>query len=683
MSIQFTRPWSSSVLRLVGLSTVLLIGPVSPAPGASQPAVAASPAGPALVAVPPAVVLDHAPVPTMELRETLSPYLNTRQASVKDWTPDGAGLIVSTRFGNTSQLHRVDASMGARRQITFQDEPIGNAQSGRDSKGPFVVFSRDVGGNEQMQVYRLDLDPTSGNPVGRPQRLTDGSSRNESFRLTHDGKHLLFSSNARNGKDMDLWIVGVRDPSSRKKLADVRGNYGVLDVAADDKRALVGEYVSINVSNIHQLDLTSGALTAVTTQAADQPVSYMDGRYHPDGTQALVTTDRYGEFRELVSRDLATGRETRLTDHVPWDVEGIEVSAAGNRVAYVVNADGSSRLNVRDLATGRELPLPTLPAGTIGSVSFDVKGTRLAFSHSTARIPSDVFVIDLGAGSLTRWTASEAGGLDPSRWVEPVLVRFPTFDAVDGKTRTIPAFYYRPEGASAQKKAPVIIYIHGGPESQFRPQFSPTMALWVEELGAAVIAPNVRGSAGYGKSYLKLDNGRLREDSVKDIGALLDWIAAQPELDSRRVAVAGGSYGGYMVLASMVHFKDRLACGMDMVGISNFVTFLTSTKEYRRDLRRVEYGDERDPAMRDFLQKISPLTHASEIKAPLLCLQGANDPRVPAGEAEQIVKALRAAKIDAWYMLAKNEGHGFSKKENQELSTLLGAMFFSSHLGRK
>jgi dipeptidyl aminopeptidase/acylaminoacyl peptidase len=301
---------------------------------------------------------------------------------------------------------------------------------------------------------------------------------------------------------------------------------------------------------------------------------------------------------------------------------------------------------------------------------------------NTARSPSDVYVMHLGrspekAESLQRWTISEVGGLDTANFVEPELIRYPTFDLHGDSQRKIPAFVYLPSGNGP---FPVIIYIHGGPESQYRPSFSSTFQMWVGELGAAIVAPNIRGSLGYGNDYLSLDDGYKREDSVKDIGALLDWIALQPQLDQSRVAVYGGSYGGYMVLASAVHFSDRLKAAVDVVGISNFVTFLENTQDYRRELRRREYGDERDPQMRAFLQDVSPLNQAEKIKVPLLVVQGQNDPRVPVSESEQIVEALRERGNPVWYINALNEGHGYSRKENRDIYQQSALMFLQKYL---
>lgn len=309
-------------------------------------------------------------------------------------------------------------------------------------------------------------------------------------------------------------------------------------------------------------------------------------------------------------------------------------------------------------------------------------GNKLGFSLMTPISPSEAYSIDLNLSRLTaehlkRWTVSETAGVATEKFVAPSLIAYPTFDQVNGKTRVIPAFVYKPKKPGPY---PVVIAIHGGPESQAKPRFSTRIQTMVDKLGAAVIAPNVRGSSGYGKSYLALDNGYLREDSVKDIGALLNYIETQSDLDESKVAVMGGSYGGYMVLASAVKYSHRLKAAIDIVGISNFVTFLKNTKSYRRDLRRVEYGDERDPKMRDFLENISPNNHVDKISVPLLIVQGENDPRVPVSEATQMVKALRGKNQEVWYMNALNEGHGFRKKENRDVYQQVVLMFLRKQL---
>lgn len=288
--------------------------------------------------------------------------------------------------------------------------------------------------------------------------------------------------------------------------------------------------------------------------------------------------------------------------------------------------------------------------------------------------------MELAASELVRWTRSKVGGLDTSTFKAPELVRYPTVDQTDGAPRTIPVWWYRPLQSAARERAPVVIQIHGGPEGQARPGFDPVTQFLVRELGVSVLVPNVRGSLAYGRTYVGLDNGVRREDSVRDTGTLLDWIATRPELDADRVGVFDGSYGGYMVLASMVRYGERLRAGVDIVGISDFRTFLANTETYRQDLRRVEYGDERDPAMTAHFARIASLARASEIDKPLFVAQGANDPRVPASEAAQIVRAVRGNGTEVWYLELSDEGHGFRKKANRDYFSNATMAFWQRHL---
>ena len=337
-----------------------------------------------------------------------------------------------------------------------------------------------------------------------------------------------------------------------------------------------------------------------------------------------------------------------------------------------VNAGGLTELYRFDTRRLRLEKLPEVPVGVITRLALSDDGERLALTIDSPTSPGDTYVYDLDDEEIERWTFSEVGGLDTSGFVEPETIRFPSFDGLE-----VPAFVYTPAGEGPH---PVIVAIHGGPEAQARPRFSSTYQLWLAKLGAAVIVPNVRGSAGYGKTYVALDNGFQRETSVFDIGALLDWIETRDDLDASRVAVIGGSYGGYMALASAVHYSDRLRAAVDIVGISNFVTFLENTSDYRRDLRRVEYGDERIPEMREFLEEISPSNNVEKIRIPVFVVQGQNDPRVPASEAEQMVAALRALGETVWYMNALNEGHGYRKKENRDEYRLATMLFFQRYL---
>jgi acetyl esterase/lipase len=425
---------------------------------------------------------------------------------------------------------------------------------------------------------------------------------------------------------------------------------------------------------VHLADLATGTVTLVTPKTAEKTV-HAGAKLARDGKSMFVLSDAGAEFMQLVEIDLAGGGRKVLTAGLAWDVEQFDLSPDGKTIAFVTNEDGAGVLHLLDLATGKETPQRKVPVGVIGGVEWHENGRDLGFTLDSARAARDAYSLDVTTGEVTRWTESETGGLDPAGFAEPELVKFASFDG-----QKISAFLYRPDAKKFPGPRPVIVSIHGGPEGQSRPDFLGRSNYYVNELGCAVILPNVRGSTGFGKTFLALDNGMKREDSVRDIGALLDWIATQPGLDAQRVGVMGGSYGGYMVLACLTHFSDRLRCGIDVVGISNFVTFLKNTQDYRRDLRRVEYGDEREPAMAEFLTKISPLNNVAKITRPLFVVQGQNDPRVPATEAEQMVKALRAQGGACWYLLGKDEGHGFAKKKNADFQFLAQILFLRAHL---
>lgn len=608
------------------------------------------------------------PVPAA-LSEQLQRYQNTRRATLMGWSADGKSILIGTRFGSTAQIHRVRMPGGAREQLTFYDEPISEAVAHPRQNG--FVFGKDVGGSEFWQLYAFD-DATRSISL-----LTDGKSRNGDATFSADGRYLSYSSTVRNGKDTDIWLRDMQSGQARALVTQGgKGSWRALNFSADARQLLVVDERSINETIPAIVDTASGALTPLF-ETGKVPVAYGDLAFSADGKAVYYTADSGSEFLELRRLDLETRRSTSLTAQTPWDVEEFELSHDGKLLAYVVNEDGISKVHVLDLASGGERQLPTLPTGVIDSLHFSPDDQRLAFTLSPATSPSDIYSIELAAATLTRWTESEIGGLDSASFRTPELIHFPTFDKIKGKPRQIPAFYYKPAGDGP---FPSVILVHGGPESQSRPLFSPDIQFLATQLGIAVIVPNVRGSTGYGKSYVMLDNGFKREDSVRDIGALLTWIGANKQLDAGRVGIIGGSYGGYMVLAALTHYSDRLSAGVEIVGISSFNTFLANTESYRRDLRRAEYGDEREPKMREFLERISPLTNAEKIKRPLFVAQGANDPRVPASEAEQIVRKVRGNGGTVWYLLQKDEGHGFQKKANRDFYNASAVQFWQKYL---
>lgn len=607
------------------------------------------------------LVLDNVPTVESPLTARLEDYLQARGASFVDWLADGS-LLVATRFGDVDQLHRVAAPLGAREQLTFSREPVTVARAPQTGTANGFVFLRDQGGNENSQLYWYDLRTRA------IRMITDGRGLYGGVVWSRDGRQVVFHGTGRDGVSYDLYVaqIDVNSPNNpipappRLVFNGFSKNWSVQDWSADGSKLLISNFVSANESHLFVMDVATAALTPVSEGRDVASVS--QARFTADGRGVFLITNRDSEFEQLKRVDLTSGEAEVLTGHLPWDVDSFARSEDGRYLAYVANVEGLSRLTVLDLGNNSER-VPPLPDGLIGRIGFDRTGRRLALSFESAQSPRDVFVLEIERNALTRHTQSEAGPMDPLQFVPAELVRFPTFDKERGRARQVPAFVFR---SPAPGPRPVYIDVHGGPESQYRPAFNPFTQFLVRELGFTVIAPNVRGSSGYGKTYLNLDNGEDREDAVKDIGALLVWIGAQRNLDAKRVFVAGGSYGGYMSLASMVHFGDRLRGGIDVVGISNFVTFLESTSPYRRQLRRQEYGDERLPRMRAYLQRISPLTNASRINKPLLIVQGLNDPRVPANESQQMVAKIRARGGEVWYLAAKDEGHGFRKKSNRD-----------------
>ena len=614
------------------------------------------------------LIFDNIPEPAAGLTEKLDAYLNARQATPLGFSPKGQ-LLISTRFGDVDQLHLVERPAGERRQLTFLREPVTQAAFSPDPGRSAYVYLEDVGGNENAQLYYQRL----GEPGAK--LLTDGKSLNGGPVWSNTGREVAFFSTARDGVSYDIDIVDP-EAGSLPRLA-VTGDGAAwypLDWSPDDRKLLVLKYLSISEAYLYVVDLSSGQKREV--EPVPTKVGIAGAKFSRDGQGVYLISDLDSEFAQLRYVNLFTGDKTVISGRLSWDIEELAISRDGHYLAYVSNEAGIDKLNVLDLRTHQDLIAPKLPAaGIIGSLSFDAAGNRLAFGFAAPNRPRDAYVLDIAANALEAWTHSEAGAVDLARFVTPRLTQFPTFDRTDGRQRQIPVYVYEP---SAPGPHPVLITLHGGPESQFRPGFDPWLQYVVNELGIAVVAPNVRGSSGYGKSYLALDNGTLREDAVKDMGALLVWLGLQKAFDAKQAVVSGGSYGGYLTLATLVNFSERVRGGVDYSGIADFVSFLTNTAPYRQNQRRAEYGDERDPDMRAYLRRISPLTNAERISRPLLIVHGKNDPRVPLSEAEQIVYRVRSKGGEVWYLQASDEGHGFRKKQNRDAYYRTFAQFLMS-----
>jgi dipeptidyl aminopeptidase/acylaminoacyl peptidase len=621
----------------------------------------------AVLAPPDNLVLDNVPAIPAALAETVGRYAENRSAFPSDWHPQRREMLIATRFGNTVQTHLVKMPGGARQQLTFFPEPV---RGGRfhPRGADYFVFSKDVVGGEWYQLYRYDLATRNST------LLTDGKSRNLEGPWSTGGDLIAHTSTRRTGQDTDLWVMNPADPKTDHLLTQLKGGgWAPEDWSPDDKKILLLEEVSINESYVWLVDAASGDKTALTPRQTGEQVAYSRARFSKDGKGVYLTTDKGSEFQRLVYLDLASKQTTVLTPNIPWDVDEFALSHDGKTLAFVTNEDGLSALHLLDTATRHVRPAPKLPVGVVGGLLWHRNNRDLAFALTTARSPNDCYSLDVITGRVERWTSSETA-VNTDTFPQAQLVRWKSFDGM-----MISGFLYHPPAKFAGKH-PVLVDIHGGPEGQSRPGFLVHDNYYLNELGIALVFPNVRGSTGRGKTFTKLDNGFLRQDTYKDINALFDWIAAQPDLDADRIAVIGGSYGGHMTLAISTFYSGRIRCSIDVVGMSNLVTFLEHTEAYRRDLRRVEYGDERDPKMLEFLESIAPMNNLEKIQKPMLVVAGKNDPRVPVSESDQIVAGLKKQGTPVWYLMAKDEGHGYQKKANQDFLLYTTVVFLQQYL---
>jgi dipeptidyl aminopeptidase/acylaminoacyl peptidase len=675
------------VRRPLGLTLIatLAIAAATASAQSSAQSPAQSSAQQAAVAPPAAMVLENVPPVRASLASQVAKYNEFKPTSYAAWHPTRVEMIVSRRHNNTPQLFRVARPGAPLELMTDYAEPVRGAEY-EPRHGKFYVFGRDTGGNEVFRAYRRDVGQKAGNQDAVP--ITPDNRRVQDTAWAKKSGKLLYVTVpvGRQGSNDQIHstisIVDPAQPEGARVLAELPGGgWSAFAFSHDDRQLVYSEYVSANESYLWLMDVASGKSRRLTEKGdkggdkGSEPVAYGNAVFARDGKGVYTTSDRGSEFRRLVYIDLASGRETVLTPGINWDIDEFDLSDDGKLLAFVANEDGTSVLRMMRTGDRKLVAQPKLPMGVIGRIEWHNNSRHLALSLSSARSPSEVYGIDAKTGAVTRWTRHEKMEVDMNRFVEPSLVRWKSFDG-----RAISGFVYRPDAARFPGKRPVVINIHGGPEGQSTPGFLGRNNYYTDEMGLTVVYPNVRGSTGYGKSFLKLDNGKLREDSVKDIGALLDWIATQPDMDASRVAVVGGSYGGYMTLAVSTMYPDRIAAAIDIVGISNFVTFLERTESYRRDLRRVEYGDERDPDMRKWMEATAPANNAARIRKPLFVVQGKNDPRVPWQEADQIVATVRKNGTPVWYMTANDEGHGFAKKANADYLFYSTIDFFNTYL---
>ena len=614
------------------------------------------------------LIAENIPAIPKSLNEKTKKYSESRGASLTAVHPNAKELIMVTRFASTNQLHKLSQPMGARKQLTFFDEPV-NSASYEPTKGEYLIYSKDIGGNEFGQLFKLDLKTMEST------LLTDGGrSQNGGITWKKDGSGFYFSSTKRNGGDRDIYFMNPSKPQETKVILEVKGGgWGIQDISDDGKKIIVGEYVSANESHLYLLDTGTKKLEPITDRSEKQIVQGR-AKFSKNPDEIFFITDRDNEFARLATLNLKTKKINYFTSNIPCEVSNYDLSKDKSKLAFETNEGGLEKMYLMDTATKKYSEVQSLPVGLIGGTEFSNDGKSLFFSQSTYDSSADIYRLDLASKKVERWTESEQGEMQKSDMSQPKLIEWNSFDGMK-----ITGFYY-PASSKFTGKRPVLINIHGGPEGQSMASSLGSGNYYTNEMGVSVIYPNVRGSSGFGKTFIASDNGFLRMNSVKDIGALLDWIAKQPELDKDRIMIMGGSYGGFMTLATAYEYADKIRCSVDIVGISDFNTFLKNTEEYRRDLRRVEYGDERDPKMSEFFTKIAPLNNTDKIKKPMFIIQGTNDPRVPVTEATQMRDKLKTQGNTVWYLEAKNEGHGFRKKENVDFQRLAVIKFMHEYL---
>jgi len=623
----------------------------------------------AVLPIPENFVVDGIPPVPMSLVDNVKRYTEFRSGSFQSWDPQSRRMLIETRFADAPQVHLVAFPGGDRRQLTFFSEPVSGARFNPKNSNQFL-FSKDIGGNEFFQLYTYDLSN------GNTRMLTDGKSRNTDPLWSHQGNKIIFNSTQRNGADDDFFITSP--DGGERMLAQVKGGgWNALDWSPDDRYVVVINGISANESYLYLLDVNTGKMRPLTPRMANsEHVAYGGAKFSRDGKGLYITTDHGSEFSRLAYMDLsgAAHDEVVLTQDIPWDVDEFDVSKDGKWVAFTTNEDGVAILNLLNTGTRRHEKVSAVPVGEISRLQWHPNSQELGFTLSSARSPADAYSYNIANHKLERWTFSESGGLNPETFSEPKLIKWKSFDGT-----MISGFLYMPPRSFTGPR-PVIVNVHGGPESQSRPGFNGRGNYLMSELGCVVIQPNVRGSTGYGKTFLAMDNGIKREGAYEDMNALFDWIKTQPGLDGNRILVTGGSYGGHMTLIAATRYSDKIAGAVDVVGPSNFVTFLEHTSPYRRDLRRVEYGDERDPKVREFLLRTAPMSHTADVHKPLLVVAGYNDPRVPYTESEQIANAVKQNGVPVWFLMAKDEGHGFAKKKNADFQFYVTAMFIQKYL---
>ncbi len=606
------------------------------------------------------------PVPTM-LADQMKRYTGAYGLPLAGWHPDKRELWVKG-ISTAAWVSRIEAPEGP--QQTWIYLQMGGVYDFYFSpQAKHLIYNRDSDGDESFQMYLYNIDKRQS------ARLSEGKSRNTEFVWSNKGDRVVHGFAPAKGEGVSLALANPFDANNKRLLVESTGNYlKAYDWSPDDKQIAYCEFISNTNSKLGLVDVTTGERRLLLGKGEKESGYFSRPRFGKDGKGLYLLTDHESDFRYLAYYDLAEGKLRNLTAALRWDVDEFRLSPDGKKIAFVTNEDGLSRLYLLDTGSAEFKAVPSLPEGILSGMIWHANSRDLAFDFKSPRTPNDVYAIDTESLKCERWSKSLSDGVGPEKLPVPELIRWKSFDG-----RMISGFMYRPPAAFTGKR-PVIIDIHGGPEEQARPEYGYEDNFFMNELGVVKIYPNVRGSSGFGKAFLKLDNGLKREDAVKDIGALLDWIKNQPGLDADRVMLKGASYGGYLSLHAATKYGNRIRGVISEYGVSNLRTFIESTEGWRRDVQRAEYGDERDASIRSFMEKTAPVNNAQKIKRPILIVHGKNDPRHSVSEAEAMVQAAKKSSLPVWYLLAKDEGHGFEKTANRNYRLYTTILFVKEFL---
>ncbi len=606
------------------------------------------------IKIPDGISVDGVPPISIKLIEDIKPYTISRFSYLQDIHPLNKGILILTQLGSNIQAYTVKIPGGMRRQITYYDDAV-NQSLFEPLKGEYLICQKDNNGDGFMQLYRHDLSS------GKTVLLTDGGKSYNNMFWNQKGDKLYYTSLKRNESTTNVYTVSPKNLSSNRLFLSLEGvNWAIQNLSRDESKMLLSmPYEGSNTQNsLWIYDINSKDKKLLLPAKGDEGSYYNIGSTN-ESLGFYLLTNQKNEFFQLAFYEFKKHHLNILT-HFNWDVRSASLSPDGSKIALTVNEAGNCKSYIFYTASKTIKPIQGLPVGFLTGMTWTKDSQKGFYQLSTSYANSDIYEWDSKTGKIVPWVENEIGGVDASAIPAPQLVKWKSFDGLE-----ISGFLY-PANKKFSGKRPVIIDIHGGPVSQSLPFYNSTTNYYTNELGISVIFPNIRGSFGFGKSFTEMDNGLKKENAVKDIGALLDWIISRSDLDAGRVMVTGGSYGGYMTYRTAIEYNKKIRCAVEAFGMSDMLSYKNSVDTAYREYFSHEFGDEKVSSIHDYLERISPLKNANKITMPIFIIQGRNDPKIPYTESQQMVEAIKRNSGSVWYLLANDEGHGFSKQANRD-----------------